>query len=270
MAPVTQITKGNRRKPQIREIAADRLRIDPKVQRAIIPARVKAIAAKLDLDGLGIITVSERQGGELVVLDGQHRIAALLHHGMGEWEVTCHIYRGLDLAQEAAMFRRHNDQRAITPYDDFEKGITEGDELCVSVNEVVENNGFKVMASGRDGGITCVKKLISLYTSSNGVADGVTLDATLSLAAEAWGHRYPAVEKNILGGLAIVVRTYGEEIDRVNLIERLSKIPGGPSGLLGKARMLKEIRSASIERLVASVVVEVYNRNKRSGKLAAL
>jgi len=269
-AAVTAITKGSRRKPRIVEVPAEKLKIDQQVQRRLIPARVKALADKLDLDGLGILTVSERANGDLVVLDGQHRVAALLQHDMGEWEVTCHVYRGLTLAQEAAFFRRHNNQRPITPYDDFSKGLVEGDEVCCEVNAIVEGHGLHVAGAGRDGAITCVKKLLQLYAGSNGTPDGALLDATLDLAVATWGLRYAAFEKNVLGGVAIVLGTYGDEVDRAKLIEKLAKFPGGASGLLGKARMLKEIRSTSVERLVAAVIVEVYNRSRRGGKLASL
>lgn len=270
MAPVTQITKGSRRKPRIELVRADRLRVDEKVQRQLIPTRVKALAAKLDLDALGVFTVSERSKDNLVVLDGQHRLAAVLHHDMGEWEVTCHIYRGLSEAQEAAMFRRLNDTRKITPFDDYSKGLVEGDGECLAINEIVEGHGLVVRHAGRDGAITCIKKLRDLYVSDNGVPDGSVLDATLEVAIEAWGSRYTAVEKNILGGLAIVLRTYGDELERSKLIEKLAKYKGGPSGLLGKARLLKEVRSASIERLVASLVVQTYNAGRSANRLPEL
>lgn len=267
MTPVTQITKGSRRKPRIETVAAERLRIDAKVQRQLIPARVKVLAAKLDLDALGIFTVSEREKGDQVVLDGQHRLAALLSHDMGEWEVLCHIYRGLSEAQEAAMFRRLNDTRKITPYDDFSKGLVEGDQECVAINAIASAHGLDVRHSGRDGAITCITKLRQLYISHNGVPNGAILDDTLAVAIEAWGHRYSAVEKNVLGGIALVLRTYGEELQRSTLIEKLAKFKGGPSGVLGKARLLKEVRSASIERLVAALIVQTYNAGKSANRL---
>lgn len=270
MAPVTQITKGSRRKPRVEQVRADRLHTDAKVQRQIIPARVKALAAKLDLDALGVFTVSERDRGDLIVLDGQHRLAALLSHDMGEWEVTCHIYRGLSEAQEAAIFRRLNDTRKITPYDDFSKGLVEGDAECVAINEIVEGHGLTVRHAGRDGAITCITKIRQLYVSNNGVPNGATLDDTLGVAIEAWGLRYTAVEKNVLGGLAIVLKTYGEELERPKLIEKLAKYKGGPSGVLGKARLLKEVRSASIERLVAALVVQIYNSGRSANRLPEL
>lgn len=270
MAPVTKITKGSRRKPKILNIPAKQIRVDPEVQRQLIPARVSKLTEAMDLDGLGIITVSERGKGDLIALDGQHRIAALEQLGMGEWEVTCHVYSGLSKAQEAALFRRLNDTRKITPYDDFSKGLVEGDEECLAINEIIESHGLRVAGYGSDGTITCVSKLRQLYESKNGRADGAVLADALTDSLAAWGVRYAAVEKNILGGLALVHRTYGSEVDRPALVNKLSKYKGGAAGLLGTARQLKDLRSASMERLVAAVIVEVYNRGRRSGQLEAL
>jgi hypothetical protein len=270
MAPVTRITKGSRKKPRIVPVRADRLTVVERVQRGLIPARAKALAGKLDLDALGIFTVSERNDGQLVVLDGQHRLEALLIHDMGEWEVTCHIYRGLSEAQEAALFRRLNDTRKITPFDDFDKGLVEGDPEALAINAICQKHGLQVTHYGADGHITCIQKLRQLYVSSNGLPSGAILDDALGLVLEAWGVHYPAVEKSILGGVAIVLSAYGKEIDRGKLVEKLAKEKGGASGLLGRARMLREIRTTSVERLVASVIVGTYNKGRGSGKLAEL
>lgn len=270
MAPVTKITKGSRKKPRIEKIQADKIRVDEQVQRALIPARRKAIAEKLDLDGLGVITVSERDNGEMVVLDGQHRLAALDYHDMGEWEVDCHIYRGLTVAQEAALFRRLNDTRKITPFDDFSKALTEGDAQSLALNEIIQQHGLRVTASGGDGQVTCITKLRQLYVSNNGVADGATLDEVLGVVLDAWGLHYPAVEKSILGGAAIVLSTYGKELDHATLVEKLAKVKGGPSGLLGQARLFRDFRTAPMDRLVASVIVQVYNKGRTTRKLAEL
>lgn len=270
MSAVTRITKGSRRKPKIMSIPAHGIHIDPTVQRSLIPARVKWLADRMDLDALGVFTVSDRGSGNYVVLDGQHRLAAIERVGMGEWEVTCHVYTGLSLDQEAALFRRLNDTRKITPWDDFSKGLVEGDDECIAINTICMQHGLEVEGYGKDGKITCVLKLRQIYASKNGRPDGELLSDVLEDSISAWGHTYPGVEKNILGGLAIVHRTYGKEFDRAALVNKMAKFPGGPSGILGKAKALRDISSSSLERLVAEVMVGLYNKGRRSGKLEAL
>lgn len=270
MSSVTKITKGSRRKPKMMKIAAQDIHVDPTVQRKLIPARVRAIADHMDIDALGVFTVSDRGAGNYVALDGQHRLVAMERVGIGEWEVDCKVYVGLSVEQEAAIFRRLNNTRRITAWDDFSKGLIEGDSECVAINNICEQHGLKVTSSGRDGTITCISKLRQTYASKNGRPDGELLSDVLEDSIAAWGHTYPGVEKSILGGLAIVHRTYGKGFDRAALINKLAKFTGGPSGLLGKARSQQEFSSGSLERLVAEIIVTLYNKSRRAGKLEAL
>ena len=235
----------------------------------MIPARLKKLTDQLDLDALGVITVSDRGNGEYVAIDGQHRIAALLANDMGEWQISCNIYKGLSLAQEAALFRRLNDTRKITAWDDYQKALVEEDPEALAIDHIVRQHGLKVATNSSDGNITCVTKLRQLYQSKDGLPAGENLSEALGIAMEAWGPKSTAVEKSILGGIAFVLRAY-PEIDRQALAVTLGKFAGGPANLLGKARLMKEIRSGSVERLVASVIVGAYNKSRRRGKLADL
>lgn len=265
MQTATKITKGSRRKPKVMEIPADDIRIDPNVQRDLIPARVKRLADKMDLDGLGILTVSDRGKGGYVAIDGQHRIAALKALEMGEWEVTCHVYAGLSTAQEAALFRRLNDTRKITAFDDYDKGLKEGDDEILAINKIIEKHDLKVRTQGVDGSITCVVKIRQIFAKSPQL-----LDDTLELTHAIWGTRYAAVEKNILGGLAIIIDTYAGNYDRPTMIKKLAKYKGGPAGMIGSAKQLRELRGTSQERAVAEVIVATYNRGRRTGLLEQL
>lgn len=226
--------------------------------------------SKYDLDAIGILTVSLKPDGTLLVLDGQHRLKALLELGLPEWPVKCHVYKGLTDAQDSALFRRLNDTRRPTAYDDFRHGVREGDPECVGITEIVESVGLHIEDQHRDGAIACVTALRNVYRSSNGRPNDSALRDALETAIAAWGRRADAVEGHIIHGLGLVFREHGDEIDRAVLIKKLAKFPGGPAGLLGRARSLREIRTGTIARLVAAIAVESYNRGKRSGKVASL
>lgn len=260
---VSKITQGSRKRPTIKDVRTDLIKVDARVQRALIPARVKKLADNLDLDAIGIITVSERERDDYYVLDGQHRLEALKRVELGEWEVTCHVYRGLSLAQEAAFFRRHNDTRAITPYDDYSKGLVEGDPECLAIEEILSKNGFKMHGSARDGVISAVVKVREIFR----VDAGDLLDDTLRVLVAAWGARAASVEKPILGGMAKVLHTFEGEVETAKLIQKLQKSQGGASSVLGKARSMKDLYAASVETLVAKVIVATYNTGKRGGRL---
>jgi hypothetical protein len=252
--------------PAVETVPVADINVDETVQRGLIPARLKKLAEELDLDALGVVTVSQRDNGEYVVIDGQHRLAALKEHEMGEWDLTCNVYRHLTLAQEAALFRRLNDTRKITSYDDYSKGLVEGDPEIVAINGIVQRHGLKVRNYGHDGTVTCVTKIRQLYQSKDGLPAGQNLDEALEVSLGAWGQKAAAVEKSLLGGIALVLRKH-PDIDKRSLTEGLAKFGGGAAGVLGKARLFKEVKAASIEKLCGEVIVENYNKRRRQGKL---
>jgi uncharacterized protein DUF6551 len=261
---VAKITKGSRKKPFTRLIPAQDIKVDPRVQRQLIPARVKALAAALDLDALGILLVSKREKGDYYVLDGQHRIAALMAEDLGEWEVNCQVYEGLTLAQEAEFFRRHNNTRPITAFDDYDKGLTAEDPEVLAIDAILKKHGFKMAGSARDGVVSAVVTVRNIYRQD----EGKTLDTTLGIIVSAWGQRAASVEKPILGGMSRVVSIYGSELERKVLVSKLQKSTGAASGVLGKARALKDMYPDSLEVLVAKVIVGIYNTGRRGGRLA--
>jgi hypothetical protein len=256
-------------KPKMTKMPAASISTDDRFQRDLIPSRVRRIAAELDLDGIGIITTSRRNGasGAVVVIDGQHRLAALAHHEMSEWGVECREYSGLTLEQEAALFRRLNDTRRITAYDDFKAGLVAGDPECKSIVRIAREAGFKVKDTSHDGYICCVSALRYVYRQEGGAE---ILARTLEDARAAWGTTAAGVEKDLVRGLALLHQTYGDEIDRPALIKKLAKAAGGPSTIIGSARGLKQTLHASIARCVAMVIVGLYNKGRRSGTLSAL
>lgn len=264
---VAKITRGSRRKPYIKDIAAEAIKVDPRVQRQLIPKRAKDLAAKLDLDGLGVLLVSKRGKEDYYVLDGQHRLQALKLHDLGEWEVTCQVYEGLSLAQEAEFFRRHNDTRPVTPYDDFEKGLVAEDAECLAIAGILASNGFKMASSTRDGGISAVVKTREVYRWDQ----GETLNRTLAALVSAWGRGASSIEKPVLGGMARVMRAYEEEeIDLKRLAHKLAKTAGGASGVLGKARALRDLSPNPLEKLVGQVILGIYNQGRTTNRLADL
>lgn len=265
-AGVAKITKGSRKRPYIKQIPAQDIKVDPRVQRQLIPARVKSLAGKLDLDALGVLLISKRPKGDYFVLDGQHRIAALMAEDLGEWEVQCQVYEGLNLQQEAEFFRTHNNTRAITPFDDYDKGLIAEDAEVLAIDRILKKHGFKMAGSTRDGAISAVVAVRMIYR----VDQGETLDLTLSTIVAAWGARASSVEKPILTGMAKVLRIYGDELDRGVLVSKIAKNTGGASGVLGKARALRDLYPDSLEALVAKVIVGIYNTGRRAGRLADL
>lgn len=249
----------------VEEVQVNDIHIDPTVQRQIIPARVKAIAETLDLDAIGIVTLSKRANGDYYVLDGMHRLEALKLRDLGDWKVKSHVYCGLLRPEEAGLFRRLNNARMVTTYDDFSKGVLEGDKECVAIDSIVASVGLRVAPYQSEGTVAAVQALRHAYRIDN----GVTLLATLTTSIAAWGHDPDGVSAAIISGLSLVFKTY-PGIDKSVLINKLSKYPSGAAGVIGQARGLKQMKRASTARLIGAVIVECYNRGRRTGALESL
>lgn len=254
-------------KPKSEKIVAGKLTVDHSYQREAIPARIKAIAENIDLDGLGVLTVSRRKDGTNVIIDGQHRVEALRYHGFDEeWDVECRVYTGLTTEQEAALYRHLNNTRRITAWDEFKAGLVAGDVECLAIDAIVKANGLKVSSYAGDAKVMCVAALRNIHKRYGGDA----LGGALGMVTSAWGHTANAVEKDIVIGASIVCATFNGEIEKPSMVKKLAKTPGGPSGLLGRARGIREMQSAPISRIVAQQMVATYNKGRRTNLLDEL
>lgn len=257
----------NNYKTKIVRVEAQQLRIHPTAQRQILPSRLKTITANLDLDAIGVLhaveyAVDGQQG--IYVIDGQHRLRALMDLGLGEWvvEVKIHV-DAKDDASASDLFLKLNDRSPVTSIDKFENEVRAGYGPAVSIVEMLRKRHLEVARTARDGAICCVAALKRIYQQDEGKSLPVTLDVALS----AWGHRAEAMEGKILEGLSIPLMMHGDSVDRPALVKKLAKYPGGASGLLGDALGLRKVRKANLARCVAEVIAETYNSGKRTGRL---
>lgn len=256
----------DKRKPRrtTEMIAAGELFIDHRVQRELIAARVKGLAEKMDLDSVGVVTVNRREDGKNSVVDGQHRVAALLRLDLGEWKVKCDTYHGLSLDDEARLWRRLNNTRRPTAFDDFRAALVEGDAESVAIDEMICKHGLRLHNQKVDGAIQCVNALRQVYR-----LEPEALDSTIAMAIAAWGPTTDAVEGHLIGGLGRLLAQHNGDIDRTVLAKKLAKFPGGPRALVGKARGLRDLRPGTVQQHLATIVTDIYNSKRRTSRVEA-
>lgn len=253
-------------------IKVDDLFIDHAVQREMIPARTKRLMAEFDPDSLGVLTVNRRDDATNSVVDGQHRAEMLRRLSFGDWKVKCDVYHELSLEDEARLWRRLNNTRRPTAYDDFKAALVEGDAEAVAINRITESFGITIGDQTRDGQVRCVNVLRQVYRGgrSNGVATHPeALAAALGVLVESWGSVAPALDGAVIYGLGLLFLRYGDEIDKQSLAQKLAKFPGGPHALIGRARGLRELRPGTVPQHLMAIVVDVYNSKRRVDRLEA-
>lgn len=263
-------TFQNRHASKHGQVLVSDLNIDPKAQRKLSMQWVNEHVDQFDVDQLGFIVVNIRDDGTPYVVDGQHRVELMRAVGWGDQRIHAEIFRGLTLTEEAALFNARNDRRAVRKFDHFRISITAGDPRACEIDKIVTSAGLSITDGQVDGGITAVDKLEKIYDGG-----GITsmreghhaLTRTLSTIKNAWGTSQAGFNGSLLYGIGLVQLRYNGKIDQKALATKLGPIKGGAPGLLGNARALREMTGRPVHHCVAALVVDIYNKGRRTEKL---
>jgi len=246
------------------ERKAVELTVDPAVQRAMKASRVEKIAADFHPEALGVITTSYRDNGVIHIVDGQHRHGAALR-AKYDGPIRTDEYHGLNLAQEAALFRLLNTTEKVGPIDQFLVACVEGRKDALYLAKVLADNGWSVSTAAGKGKISAVRSLERVYALAE--RGPFAASAAIAVLTNAFGHIPAAVNGSLIEGVGRMLNRYGEDVDLTDLSKRLSAYPGGPDALLGFARGQKFSRAGNLSTQVARTVTQVYNERRRSTKL---
>lgn len=244
--------------PRYMRIKAGELVIDHKVQRPISQAHVNRIVSAFDWRKLGTLLVSNRKNGEMVVLNGQHRLQALRELGYGDAEIKCEVYDGLTVAEEADLFTGHNAIRNPSAFDRFEKSVLAEDPRYVAMHDTLTRHGLRVVRGGtyEGRGVRAVGAVERVYDMREGL-----LDLVCGISTQAWPMNADATDANVFIGLGIFLDTYWDEVDTDALLKKLAKYPGGPAVLIANAAGLKGLMG-STGKAVAELIREHYNKGR--------
>lgn len=251
------------------KVEAAKLRLHPLAVRRLLPTKLKRLIETLDLDAIGVLhAVRYKIGTETAIwiIDGQHRLAALLEHGFGEWLVEVKIHTDVDNDERAcALFLKLNDRSPISPYDKFLNEIQANIPAAVGALEVIKRHSLRVSRNNEDGALACVTAVKKIYILDG----GRTLYTVLRVATGAWGHKTEAVEGKVLLGLAVALCGKNGLMDIPSLTMKLAKYPGGAPGLLGDARGIRKYKhNSNLAACVAERVIDLYNIRKTKGAVA--
>jgi len=245
----------------VTQIQPSLLSVDPQVQRPEDGVRVASIAGDFEPEALGVIHVSKRNDGTHHIIDGQHRIAALKVIGRADKPVTCVLWEGLSRAEEAAMFRRLNNTRQVQILDRFRVRIVEGDPIACELAGLLHAHGWSIRKSGARGSFFAVSALENVYRARDG-GDRETCDSLIRIATAAWGHDSNALRAEVVSGMGALLRKH-PRLDMPKLVTELAKLEGGPLGLIGKAKALRDIRGGRVSDAMAEILVNLINKRRQ-------
>lgn len=246
-----------------------RLTIDERVQRSLDEPRAMRIANDLDLSAIGTFVVSARLDGTLIVLDGQHRLAALRAAGHNHHHARCDIRHHLTLQEEAALFRRLNTSRQPTIFVDHEKAVLAGDPTAVDIDRILTKYGWKIRAGRNHNGVVrAVKVVRNIHQGLNVDRERgpEALEATIVTITKAFGHGSDGVRAEILTGVGQFVLTY-TGWDAKTLAARL-EAQGLPA--LRRDADRRKVYPLRLDEAVTLAVAAAYNGRRRSKGIAVL
>lgn len=240
---------------------------DRDYQRAIDPNRVRRLIEEFAATGLGTLTISMRPDGRRVVVDGQHRVAAVRTLGY-EGKLPCNQYIGLSLADEAAMFLLLNNTKQVQALDKFRARVIAEDPDAVAINDILGEHGWTVKAGDQEGYFGAVGAMQKVYDGA-GIARGNArpdlVTVVIGVITAAWGRDQRGAHNLVVGGLGQFYARYGADVDHAKVISELSKMT--PLGLVGKAKTLQDARGGTVVSAVAEVVTGLYNKGRRVNRL---
>lgn len=246
---------------QLKDVPLSKMRVSQNAQRKLKPSRIDELHADFDLELLGYPVVNFRDGFYWII-DGQHRVETtkrFLGEGWEKQSITCRAYTGMTEKEEAAMFRRLNNNLSVSAFDKFNVGVTEGDAECVAVKKAIERAGLHLGREKGDGSVSSVGTLAKIFRRAN----GETVTRALRIVHNAFGD--PGLTNQVIDGVAMVCERYNGAINDDESIERLNAMRGGVGALMSRAGTLRKQTGNSATVCIAAATVDVLNA-KRGGK----
>ena len=243
-------------------VRADSLLVHPNAQRRLIPARVSFLTETMDLDGLGTFVGVEKKNN-IYIMDGQHRLSALMACGFGEWIVDVKVYHDLTPARESQIWLMLQNRTPVNTFEKFKQEIRARRPEALAVEKLARKHSLSVVATTRDGGIACVNRLKQIIVK-NGEP---VADTTLAVITKAFGYKKDAFDQIVVGGIAAVVAEYNGALDLDILTVKLSKTSGGATYIISHARSTAATFKWQIARAAAEVIVGIYNAGRRANPL---
>lgn len=243
-------------------VSVDDLHFAPEYQRELRESTVEFLVNNYRAREVGTIVVSRRSDGSLWVVDGQHRVAALRHLGIGVVRAEIHV--GLSIVEEANLFEHLNrNRRAPSVFDLFRAQLAGQRPEAVQIVAIAAEFGYDFRRGGgayRPNSIDAVGAVEAIYRQGG----PGRLRAVLAITSGPWAGHREGIEGQMLRGLAMFLRSY--EADPAYSPERLHDVLSrrAPVEILRDARRIAvETGRAGATNGYAPYVLalrEVYNR----------
>lgn len=260
--------------PDIKVVELDLIDIPEEYQRTFDSNRSARMAEQFEPAICGTLLVN-RRGDRYVVVDGQHRLAAMRLCGYQAW--PCVVADAETIESEARQFAQTNtSQKRLTAWAIFRARLVGNDPIVTGIKAVCDSLGITISDSSHASGRStrAVAALERVFRS--GGADH--LANVIRIASSSWPGRN--LDQDILLGLSSFLVYYEDDqnFDRERAIEKFSRL--SLEEVRQRARVLSPSSGNSGARLgdsrttfgvapgVVRALVEAYNWRVRSNGLS--
>jgi hypothetical protein len=244
-----------------RTVRLNELVTDGRFNRPVRNTKVEEILSDFNIQALGTIKLWERDNGELVIIDGQHRVEALRRKGVPEGVkcIPAIVYRGT-LGHIARLFVQFNNTKQVSAYDKYHALLTAGDVQTRAIDQTVRTQELIVGPSTADGTLSCVDAVRKVFCM--GEPEGAVLGKTLAALVSAWGPTSEAYRSPIVRGVGRYFHEH-RETDPEELAEALVRGPGAPINLIGWAKTIAGQQRMPLEKAIAEVIENRVMKRKK-------
>lgn len=204
--------------PELTYVNVNRVKFDDAYQRILMPGHVKNISKTFDPNAFQPITVNQRENGDLIVIDGQHRVEAVkLNADPNLIFVPAQLLR-LGRTEEVDLFYKINvTKQGLSVVDRFYPEVLQGHPDSVFIHNLLQDvNVFYIPSrsnSNPSGNkIKCVGAMKHVYRECVMVpheTPGKVLDKTIRMMANNWAGTSDNALAKIVKGLANFLNMYG-------------------------------------------------------------
>lgn len=237
--------------------------------RPVDPVWVAKKAEEFSAAALGTPIVSVRRSGQVIVLDGQNRVALCRKVG---WEgfrsdgrIECEVHEGLSLIEEAGLFVQLAGHRSLTAMSKFLARQTQKDPVVLDIVEIVERNGYHIGSLPAEDTITAVSTLEKIDRNDRRRHPGEkpsVLNTTLATMVHAWQYTPGGTDQSIIDGIGMLHLAYGDFIDQQLLIRVLAAYQGGPTMLKVNGSGARNTIGGTVGKGVAYTIAKAYDKEQ--------
>jgi hypothetical protein len=243
-------------------IAVTRLSVDD-YQRPLNNDKIDNIVLNFNEFDLGELAVS-RRAHDNVIIDGQHRWAALMR--MGFAEAPCEVMEGLTYEQEVMIFVvRNRDRSAVRKGTIFRNQAKAGQAFFAEATSILRVFGYEIVDYSGGGTVRVSTDKLSCPGAVEKVHAMGKLAGTLQVIRAAWPTDAEANRAEVLMGMAAFLEMH-PHVGHKELAEALAKWPA--SEVVNQARAIS--KTSTERRLwvhLFNVLVERWNYGRNRNRL---